>query len=195
VPRCWWQRPQPLLVKGTQTDITGQSHSWEDNGSSPNSRDSPASTQPNVHYRIHNSPPPVPVVRQTNLTHTLQPIPLTYFNIIVRSTPMSSTWPLPTTLSNQNVIRISYRSHACYTPRPSHTPWFSRPHDTWNSSLRSCLQAPVTSSPLRSKYSPRHLVLNALSLRSPLSMTDQISRPYKTEVTYSFVHLIVTFKR
>jgi hypothetical protein len=44
---------------------------------------------------------------------------------------MSSKWCLPSRFSNQNIVRISLRSHACYMSRPSHLPWVDRPNDIW----------------------------------------------------------------
>jgi hypothetical protein len=54
--------------------------------------------------------------------------PMTYFNIILPSTPMSSEWPLPFRLPNKNVVRIS---HPRYIPRPSHPPLFDHPNNIW----------------------------------------------------------------
>jgi hypothetical protein len=34
--------------------------------------------------------------------------------------------------------------------------------------------------PLRSKYSPQHPILETLSVRSSLNVSDQVSHPYKT---------------
>ena len=46
---------------------------------------------PTVHYRIHKSPPPVPVLGQTNPVHTSTSYFLKiHFNIVLHSTPAFS---------------------------------------------------------------------------------------------------------
>jgi len=47
------------------------------------------------------------------------------------STPRFSEWSLPFRLSDQNFARIYHPSHACYMPRPSHTPSFDQPNNIW----------------------------------------------------------------
>jgi hypothetical protein len=44
-----------------------------------------------------------------------------HFNIILPSTPRSYEWCVLFWL-NQIFARISYLSHSCYVPRPSHVP-------------------------------------------------------------------------
>jgi len=64
----------------------------------------------------------VPVV--PILAHTFQSYLLTlYSSITFPTAPKSSKWSLPFKLSNQNIIRISHQSHACYMSRRSHPPW------------------------------------------------------------------------
>jgi len=53
--------------------------------------------------------------------------PKTYFNIFLPSTPRTSEWSLPFTLSNRNNAYISHLSHACYMSRPFRPPWFDHP--------------------------------------------------------------------
>jgi hypothetical protein len=63
--------------------------------------------------------------------------------------PRSSKWSLPFRFPNQNIVRISHLSHACYTPRPSHPPWFHRPNNILRSVQvlkLSLVQPPATSS-------------------------------------------------
>jgi len=45
-----------------------------------------------------------------------------YSNSILPSTIMSSAWSLSFRSTDQNIIRISHLSHACYLVCPSHPP-------------------------------------------------------------------------
>ena len=70
-----------------------------------------------VHYRVHNSPPTVPILNQINLVHAIQISLLkALFNIIIPSTPRSSKWSRSLGFPHQNSIRTSrltlYVSHA-----------------------------------------------------------------------------------
>jgi len=51
----------------------------------------------------------------------------THFNIFLLSTPTSPDLGLPLRFSDQNYVVISHFSHACFTSRPSHPPWFRHP--------------------------------------------------------------------
>jgi hypothetical protein len=132
---------------------------------------------PKVHRRVHNSPPPVPILSQINPIYIL----LTYFakinfSIVLPSTTRSSECSLPCRPANENSLLISHLPHARYMPRPSQIPWldhlviFSEGHKCWSSSLCSFLQHPVTSSPSRP---------NILHPCSSLNARDQVSHSHK----------------
>ena len=49
-----------------------QSPSWEANWFAASQEISRISRNPNVHYRTHNRPPPVPILGQPNTVHMLE---------------------------------------------------------------------------------------------------------------------------
>jgi hypothetical protein len=69
-----------------------------------------------VHYRIHNSPSPVPFwTRWIQSTPTNPISPKIYCTIILPSTSSSFKWSLPFTFSNQNLYAFLI-PNTCYTP-------------------------------------------------------------------------------
>jgi len=85
-----------------------------------------------LYYLGHNSPPLDSVLSQMHPVHTLSPcVPKIYSNIILPSTPSSFEWSHPFRFSNNNFVHISHLSHACYMPRPSHSPLSDHPNNIW----------------------------------------------------------------
>ena len=87
---------------------------------------------PKVHHRIHQRPPPVPILNQISPVHAspfyfLKRIILNY--IILSSTSKSSKWFLSLRSLHQTPIYISTVSHTCYMVRPSHSSWFPHPYN------------------------------------------------------------------
>ena len=73
--------------------------------------------EPEVHYRIHKCPPPVPILSQLDRLHT----PTSYFmkihfNITLLSMPWSPKWSLSLRFPHQNPVYVSPLPHTRYMP-------------------------------------------------------------------------------
>ena len=86
-----------------------------------------------IHYRIHNSPPPAPLLSQNDLVHA----PTSHFLkihltiIILPSMPRSSKSSLPLRFPHQNPVYVSPLPHTCHMPRPSNSSRFDQPNNVW----------------------------------------------------------------
>jgi hypothetical protein len=103
---------------------------------------------------------------------------------ILPSTLRSSEWSLSFRLSNQNLVHLSFLSHACHMPHPSHSPWIDLSNDIWGwvqimKLLTVQLHFHVTSSLVGPNIILWTLFLNILSPRASLNVTDQVLHPYK----------------
>jgi hypothetical protein len=101
---------------------------------------------------------------------------------------------------------ISYRSHSCYMPCPSHTPSLDHSNYTWRRvqvMKLLIMQFSPTSchfSSLRAKYFTQHHVHSrTLSLCSSFNVREQVSHPYKTKgkiiVLYSLIFMFLDSRR
>jgi len=81
---------------------------------------------------------------------------------------------------HQNSISTSPLRHMGYMPRPSHSSRFCHSNNIrWAVQITRLLHSPVTPSLLGPNMLLNTLFSNTLSLRSSLSVRDQVSYPYK----------------
>jgi hypothetical protein len=130
-----------------------KSPSWEANPFSASQEIPRILWNSKFHYRIHNSPPPIPILKHTDPVSDLTSHFLNiHLNIIVPSTPRSSKWSLCLRFLHQIPVYISTLPHTCYVPRPPHSSWFisrtilSEKYRSFSSSLCSFLHSLITSS-------------------------------------------------
>jgi hypothetical protein len=78
---------------------------------------------PKVHYRVHTSPPPDPILSQLNPVRPIDPyLPKVHLNVTVPPTPRSSQWSHAFGPPNQNSVNTSPLPHACHMFSPPHSP-------------------------------------------------------------------------
>jgi hypothetical protein len=68
-----WNTIQCILLHWILTNSTEQRPSWEANSFSASQEIPRILWNPKVHYRIYNSPPLVPILRQLNPVHAIHP--------------------------------------------------------------------------------------------------------------------------
>jgi len=72
--------------------------------------------KPKIHYRIHNSLPPVPILSQINLVHTSTSHLKILFNIIFPSMPGCYRWSPPRRFPHKNPAYTSPLPHSATCP-------------------------------------------------------------------------------
>jgi hypothetical protein len=93
---------------------------WQPNSRSASQEMTHLLWNPNVHYRVHNSTPPVPILSYRRPIHTLPTnIPKNHLILSFHLRPALPSG-LFFRLSNQNYVPISRVPHALCMPRPSH---------------------------------------------------------------------------
>jgi hypothetical protein len=107
-----------------------QNPAWKNSVMLSGSRKLPSVVDREIHCSVQKSLPPVPVLRHINPTQILQAY-FYNFHFILPSTPVSSKWALPFTISNHNFVSISHLPHVRYMPRPYHCLWFGHLNNIW----------------------------------------------------------------
>jgi hypothetical protein len=129
-----------------------QSPSWEANRFSGSQEISRILWNPKVHYRIHNGPPPVPILSQLDQVHT----PLTSRrSVLILSSHLHLALPsgfFPAGFPSRTLYTPLLSPHTCYMPIPSR--FYTRTvlgeqYSSINFSLWSFLHSPITSSLFR----------------------------------------------
>jgi len=137
--------------------------------------------------REGSCPPPVPIQSQLNPVHThTSHFPKIYLHIILPSTTVSPKCSFPSGFPTNNLytpLRSPIRA-TC----PAHLillDFITRKilgvqYRSLSSSLYSFLHSPVTLSLLGPDILLKNLFSSTLSLRSSLSVSDQVTHPYKS---------------
>ena len=156
------------------------SPSWETNQFSASQEIPHIVWNPKVHYRIHNSPPHLPVMSHINPIHA----PTSHFlkihlNIILPSTPGSPKWSLSLRFPPpKRCLHLSL--FPIYSSCPAHPLdlitriVFGEVYRSLISSLFSFLYSPVTSTLLGPNTVLSTLFPNTLTLREQPSFTPMI---------------------
>ena len=157
--------------------------------------------EPEVHYRIHNSPPPVPILSHINPVHA-SPFHLLnlHFNIILPSAPGSPKWSLYLGFSHKNSayasplpIRATCPALLIFLDLITRT-ILGEKYESLSSSLCSFLHSPVPVNLLGPNILLNTLISNTLSLRSSLNVSYQVSHPYKTTGLYFLIFIFLDSK-
>ena len=120
---AWASCPAHFIITYLLTYSIQQSPSWESNRFSASLEIPRILWNPEVHYRSHKCPPPVPVLNQLDPLHTpTSHFPKIHLGIILPSTPGSPKWSLSSRFPHHSLLR-SYQSNS---PGPRLILWLFR---------------------------------------------------------------------
>ena len=169
------------------TYSTVKSPSWEANWFAASQEIPRILWNPKFHYCIHKPPPNVPILGQSNPVHipTSQLLEI-HPNIIYPPMPRSPQWSLSLRFPHQNPIhplskpiRATCPAHLILLDFITRT-MLGEEYRSFSSSSWCLLHSPVTSSLLGPNILLNTIFSNTLSFLSSLSVSDQVSHPYKT---------------
>ena len=136
------------------------------------------------------------------------PYPKSYFlkihlTIILPSMPGSPKWSFSLRFPHWNPVCLSPLPNTCYMPRPFPSSGFCHPNTIgWRVQNIQLLimqlpRLPCYLVPYGPKYSPQHHILKHFSLRSSLTVSYQVSHPYKTtgRIIVLYIYSTVVQKR
>ena len=114
-----------------RTNTMEQSSSWAARRSWVSQETPRTLWHPKVHYRIHKSPPPVPILSKIDSARPHSIISKIHFNIILPSTCQSSKGSTSFRFIHENFVCTSTLPRTCYIPCLSKSFWFDHLNGIW----------------------------------------------------------------